>query len=180
MNTPNRTHVEESVLYALVVAYAVLLLATMPSGDARTVPILVVPVLLGLTIYQIANRASTTFHERVHQRFIHLGQVLKGRPDEDGESFAADARTDNEDDDDALENLTTIGWIVVGVGVVYAVGVIVGGFVFMLSYIYVNEKDVKQALGVSLLVTGLLWVFSSTLGIRVWAGLIDVLGYVVG
>lgn len=179
MNTPKKINLEESVLYVLVLAYAVLLLATMPSGDARTVPALVVPILLGLTVYQLANKASATFHERVHRRLIHVGEVLKGRPDGDDGSFVEDTDT-NEQDDDRLGNMVTLVWTVAGIAIVYAIGVLVGGFVFMVSYIYVNEKNVKLALGVPILVTGLLWVFSSVLGIRIWSGLIDVLGYVVG
>ncbi|WP_380676158.1 hypothetical protein [Salinigranum sp. GCM10025319] len=181
MDLPYQLRGHELLLYATVAAYTVAMLLAMPSGDSRQVPILVVPLLLVLVVYRLLTRTSRRFDEGVHARLVALLGALTAR--DSGDDDLMDQYIDDDDDDDEHEvgessgtsELTMIGWILAGFGIMYAFGVVVGGLVFGVAFVTLNGLSVRQAIVTSATLVGLLWVLSSALRIRLWGGLFDVL-----
>lgn len=181
MDLPYQLRGHELLLYAAVAAYAVAMLLAMPSGDSRQVPILVVPLLLVLVVYRLLTRISRRFDEVVHARLVALFRTLTAGDSSDDliEQYIDDdddsAGDGVEDESSGASELTMIGWILGGFGIMYAFGVVVGGLVFGVAFITLNGLSVRQAAVTSVTLVGLLWVLSSALRIRLWGGVFDVL-----
>lgn len=160
----------ETATYAIIVVYAVLMYRSAPSGPAGRVPKIVLPLLLGLALLQLVCAVSGTANsarQRLWQPFRRLTESDTG----EGDVYEY-PETDPESGSSWTDDLLMIGWIIAGYISVYLLGVVSGGFVFVLSFMIANGHSIPRSGSVAGVLAGSLWMFSSVLGIRFWSGIV--------
>jgi hypothetical protein len=157
----------ETGLYVAFVLYGIALLSDLPSGDARLVPVIVVPIFLGLLCHRLLFDHVDGYRTRVEA----ILESLSG----DGGMLEQYEQFDEAESADELESvrttITSIGWICGGFLSTYLLGAFLGGYVFLFCYLFVRHTR-RSAIVLPPVFLLVLYGMQVLLGIRVWTGVI--------
>ena len=163
-----RNEIIETGFYGILLTYIVALLLRMPSDEARLFPLLVVPIIGILVVFRLLNILS---QDRINQYFegLKVDSPLSQFEQEDVEH---ESGTDIENID-KTELLKVTVWIAIGIGLIYIVGLLIGGWSYVTTFLYLyGGYDVKTSVGVA---TGLMiFLISITIafGFSLWPGIV--------
>lgn len=150
--------------------YVLILLISLPSGAPGLLPAVVLPIIAVLLLYRLLTILFPARIDDLREGISdHLDARSAGMISTD--SLIPDESDQGVEDPKPAETARILIWITAGILLIYMFGHFIGGFVFMLPFLYIyGDIDLVRSLTVSVVITLLLWILAASVNLSIWPG----------
>lgn len=156
--------------YLVLAAYAVVMIYYTPGDERGLFPRIILPVLMLLLFVKLFQLASPNRYDAFAQKAIEFTPEIQFLQEDEDLASKVSESDDETPDKSRSERIILVIGSLSGIVIVYFLGLVLGGIVFIFAFTYYYNRNLLQSLAVSIGIMLFIYGITTLFDLRVWEG----------